>query len=174
MNTDGGQRPSTIIVVAAAIVEQGRLLVVSKEVAPEVFYLPGGKPEAGESTEETLIRELDEELNVTPTSLNLLGEVEDVAAIEGLPLHMTVFRTEIDRVPRPAAEVADLRWTNGGDEHAPMVAPAVRNHVIPLLARSGLLASPCAESVSDQAQPRIGRRDSPSSCGWQPGPSSPG
>jgi 8-oxo-dGTP diphosphatase len=49
---------------ALAIVEAGRLLVVSKKAAPDVFYLPGGKPEAGESAEQTLIRELAEELGV--------------------------------------------------------------------------------------------------------------
>lgn len=53
-------------VVAAAVVDRGRLLVVSKQAAPDVFYLPGGKPEAGEEPEETLARELAEELGVTP------------------------------------------------------------------------------------------------------------
>jgi len=30
-----------MVVVAAAIVQAGRLLVVSKKAAPDVFYLPG-------------------------------------------------------------------------------------------------------------------------------------
>jgi len=51
-----------ITVVAAAVVEQGRLLVVSKQAAPGVFYLPGGKPEPGEDAQATLLRELDEAL----------------------------------------------------------------------------------------------------------------
>ncbi|WP_372348295.1 NUDIX domain-containing protein [Streptomyces sp. KL116D] len=51
-------------VVAAAVVEDGKLLVVSKQAAPDVFYIPGGKPEAGEQPEETLERELREELGV--------------------------------------------------------------------------------------------------------------
>ena len=34
-----------LVVAAAAVIEAGRLLVVSKRAAPEVFYLPGGKPE---------------------------------------------------------------------------------------------------------------------------------
>jgi hypothetical protein len=36
-----------LIVAAAAVVRAGALLVVSKRAAPEVFYLPGGKPERG-------------------------------------------------------------------------------------------------------------------------------
>jgi hypothetical protein len=44
-----------IDVVAAAIVENGRLLVVSKHAAPDVFYLPDGKPESGETLEQTQV-----------------------------------------------------------------------------------------------------------------------
>ncbi len=64
-------------VVAAAVVEEGRLLVVSKRAAPDVFYLPGGKPEPGESAEETLARELDEELGVVPRRLSHLSPSGD-------------------------------------------------------------------------------------------------
>ncbi|WP_082317665.1 NUDIX domain-containing protein [Streptomyces sp. NRRL WC-3549] len=51
--------------VAAAVVSGGRLLVVSKKSAPEVFYLPGGKPDQGEEALEALTRELIEELGVS-------------------------------------------------------------------------------------------------------------
>ncbi|MEV6700976.1 NUDIX domain-containing protein [Streptomyces sp. NPDC051453] len=53
-------------VVAAAVIEDGKLLVVSKQAAPDVFYIPGGKPEPGEQPGETLKRELQEELGVVP------------------------------------------------------------------------------------------------------------
>lgn len=117
-----------------AVVDRGRLLVVSKNAAPDVFYLPGGKPEPGESAEETLARELREELGVRPLDLALLGEVEDVAALEGVPMRMTVFTGRLDGRPEPAAELAALGWTDGRDEFGPRLAPAVRNHVVPLLA----------------------------------------
>jgi len=47
-----------LLVVAAAIIRDRKLLLVSKQAAPDVFYLPGGKPEPGEETLETLVREL--------------------------------------------------------------------------------------------------------------------
>ncbi|MEE1797725.1 NUDIX domain-containing protein [Streptomyces sp. JV176] len=121
-----------LIVVAAAIVRQGRLLVVSKKAAPEVFYLPGGKPDPGESLAGALIRELDEELGVVPEEPRFLVEVEAVAALEGVPLRMTVFEARVGGTPRAAAELADLRWTTGTEEDL-LLAPAVRNHVLPLL-----------------------------------------
>ena len=130
---------SPVVVVAAAIVVAGRLLVVSKKAAPDVFYLPGGKPEAGENAEQTLVRELGEELGVMPAGLRLLGQVEEVAAIEKVPMRMTVFTAEIGQDPRPAAELAALGWTNGTDRYAPLLAPAVSGQVIPLLRSMGRL-----------------------------------
>ncbi|GAA3538627.1 hypothetical protein GCM10022419_018260 [Nonomuraea rosea] len=126
-------------VVAAAVVDEGRLLVVSKKAAPGVFYLPGGKPEPGEAPEETLARELAEELGVRPLDAALLGHVEDVAALEGVPMRMTVYTARLDRGPRPAAELAALGWTDGRDELRPCLAPAVRDQVVPLLVRAGAL-----------------------------------
>lgn len=128
-----------LTVVAAAVVSDGKLLVVSKKAAPEVFYLPGGKPEEGESPAQTLARELAEELGIAPVGAALLGQVEDVSALEGLPMRMTVFTADIDGTPEPAAELAALGWTDGRDTYAPRLAPAVRNHVIPLLRQKGRL-----------------------------------
>ncbi|MFB4284342.1 NUDIX domain-containing protein [Nonomuraea sp. MTCD27] len=126
-------------VVAAAVTHQGRLLVVSKKAAPEVFYLPGGKPEAGESPRETLVRELNEELGVAPRDMDLLGQVEDMAAIEGVPMRMTVFTARLAGRPKAAAELAALGWTDGRDSYGPRLAPAVRNQVLPLLIQTGAL-----------------------------------
>ncbi|MET8579014.1 NUDIX domain-containing protein [Streptomyces sp. NPDC005012] len=129
-----------LVVVAAAVVEQGRLLVVSKKAAPNVFYLPGGKPDPGETSAEALARELDEELGVQPVEPQFLAVVEAVAALERVPMHMTVFTAGISSLPRPAAELADMRWING-DEPDVQLAPAVQDQVLPLLKRSGLLAA---------------------------------
>ena len=124
-------------VAAAAVVERGRLLVVSKKAAPGIFYLPGGKPEPGEDERQALVRELREELGVVPVGLRLLGSVDEVAAIERVPMRMTVFTAELDADPRPAAELAALGWTSGDDEFAPLLAAAVSRHVIPLLRGAG-------------------------------------
>ena len=128
-----------LVVVAAAIIKAGHLLVVSKKAAPDVFYLPGGKPEAGGSAEQTLVRELGEELGLIPTALRPLGQVEEMAALERVPMRMAVFTARISQDPRPAAELAALGWTSGVDGHARLLAPAVRGHVIPLLRGAGLL-----------------------------------
>ncbi|MER5743265.1 NUDIX domain-containing protein [Streptomyces sp. NPDC002225] len=129
-----------LIVVAAAVVEQGRLLVVSKKAAPEVFYLPGGKPDPGETAAEALARELDEELGVRPVAPRFLADVEAVAALEKVPMRLTVFMAGLSGAPRPAAELADMRWIDGGEPDV-RLAPAVRDQVLPLLRRDGLPAA---------------------------------
>src|SRR5215211_199801 len=127
-----------IRVIAAAIVRDGRLLLVSKQAAPDVFYLPGGKPDGGEPAEACLRRELREELGVGARDLSLLAEVRSAAALEPADLHMAVYRASLDGAPRASAEIAALRWWPDGA--AARLAPAVEHHVLPLLRGRGLLA----------------------------------
>ena len=130
---------SCLRVIAAAIVSNGRLLLVSKRAAPDLFYLPGGKPMAGESAEQCLHRELSEELLTGVSALRLLTEVHAKAALEPVDLHMTVYGGRLDGEPRAAAEIASLLWW---PDRAPVhLAPAVRHHVVPLLRAEGLLAT---------------------------------
>lgn len=131
-----------LTVVAAAVVRDGRLLVVSKKAAPDVFYLPGGKPEPGELAEQTLVRELGEELGAAPVGMRVLGEVEEMAAIERVLMRMTVFTADLDTPPHPAAELAAMGWTRGDDEYAARLALAVSRRVIPLLRGAGLMRVP--------------------------------
>lgn len=123
-------------VVAAAVVEDGKLLVVSKQAAPDIFFVPGGKPEPGEESKETLVRELREELGVVPGRLERLTVVEERAALEGGPMRLTVFCTTLIGDPVPAAELSALRWTDGRDPGL-RLAPAVEHHLLPLLRGMG-------------------------------------
>jgi 8-oxo-dGTP diphosphatase len=125
-------------VVAAAVVEDGKLLVASKQAAPDIFYIPGGKPEPGESDEAALRRELHEELGVTAGPLEHLAVVKETAALEGVPMELTVFATHLIGEPAPAAELAALHWTDGRDAGL-RLAPAVEHHLLPLLRSRGLL-----------------------------------
>ena len=55
------------VVVAGAVLDQGRLLAARRSAPPELagrWELPGGKVEPGESGEQALVRELREELGV--------------------------------------------------------------------------------------------------------------
>ncbi len=126
-------------VIAAAALGPRGLLLVSKRAAPDVFYLPGGKPDSGEAPLDCLRRELREELGVGVVSPRPFAEVRARAALEGVEMWMSVFLTRLKGVPAPAGEIAALRWW----PHEPplRLAPAVRDCVIPSLRRAGLLSS---------------------------------
>jgi 8-oxo-dGTP diphosphatase len=118
-------------VIAAAVLGSRGLLLVSKRAAPDVFYLPGGKPEPGEAPLECLRRELAEELGVAVEHAEPFTEVRARAALEGVDMWMTVFRTRLAGVPVPGAEIAHLRWWP--HDRGLRLAPAVRDGVIPRL-----------------------------------------
>ena len=96
--------------IGAAIVNEGKLLVVRKKSAGDIFIIPGGKPEGAETHEETLRRELDEELGVTVRSSAYIDSFEDIAEFEQRPIRMDVYRVEISGEPRACSEIAELRW----------------------------------------------------------------
>jgi 8-oxo-dGTP pyrophosphatase MutT (NUDIX family) len=127
-------------VVALAVVRHANLLLVAKSAAPHVFFLPGGKPEPGESHTETLQRELGEELGVACVDLDHLLEVRRPAALEHVPMHMTVYRGQLLGRPARASEIASVRWWPR--DSVPEIAPAVAGDVIPLLIKTGALSAP--------------------------------
>jgi len=124
-------------VIGAAVIGPRGLLLVAKRAAPDVFYLPGGKPDAGEAPLDCLRREVAEELGVEIAEAQPFTEVHAPAALEGVPMWMSVFLTRLAGVPAPAAEIASLRWWP--ESPGLGLAPAVRDCVIPRLREAGLL-----------------------------------
>lgn len=125
-----------IHVSAAVIVDDaGRVLVVRKQGTTR-FMQPGGKPEAGESAAQTLIRELHEELGLLldETDLRPLGTFVSAAANE--PGHRVVaeaFATSVDPASVTAqAELAELRWITPADVATLPLAPLSVEHLLPI------------------------------------------
>lgn len=131
---DAVERPQ--IVVSAVIIRdpQGRLLTVRKRDTGR-FMLPGGKPESGESPLEAAVRETAEEvgLGLAPTDLRFLGVFTAPAANEeGHDVVASIYEHPHLPVEAPAAEIAELRWTNITPPPEDL-APLLREAVIPAL-----------------------------------------
>ena len=128
--------------VSAAVItdSDGRILLVRKRNTP-FFMQPGGKPDAGETPEQALIRELHEELQleITPEQLHPLGQFIDIAANEANhTLIADMFRIETVRGDIvPAAEIEEILWLSPADSVLHPLAPLTLNKVIPLLSRMG-------------------------------------
>ena len=125
-----------IHVSAAVIVDEaGRVLVVRKQ-GTRMFMQPGGKPEAGESAAQTLIRELHEELGLELDEADLqpLGSFVSAAANE--PGHRVIaeaFATSVDpQAVTVQAELAELRWITPDDIATLPLAPLSVEHLLPI------------------------------------------
>lgn len=128
-----------LLVSAVALVRDRRVLMVTARDR-EVYYMPGGKIDPGETPAEAAAREAFEEvtLRLDPGELEELFEVRTQAHGEplGREVHMRVFRAETTAEPVPAAEVGALHWVTTGD--ADRCPPAGRD-VLLRLADAGLI-----------------------------------
>ena len=126
--------------IGAAIVNEGKLLVVRKKSAGDIFIIPGGKPEGAETHEETLRRELDEELGVTVRSSAYIDSFEDIAEFEQRPIRMDVYRVEISGEPRACSEIAELRWIDREYGTAGVrIGSVLASFVVPRMVQQGLM-----------------------------------
>ncbi|MEV8477192.1 NUDIX domain-containing protein [Streptomyces sp. NPDC051173] len=125
--------------VAWIRLENGRVLTARTHDRP-AFYLPGGKPEAGESREEALVREITEELGVTLDPATIAHAVTVEAAADGKAagtvVRMVCFTAEGTGAPVPDGEIAEVAWLGPEDRDRVSAATAM---VLDELVATGLL-----------------------------------
>lgn len=99
-------------------IHDGRLLAVRSR-GKDAFFLPGGKRETGESDEQALVREVEEELSVRlrPETLRPLHVFEAQAHGQpaGVLVRMTCFTGEYTGELRAAAEIEEVAWLDHRD-----------------------------------------------------------
>lgn len=131
---DAAARRSIRVSAAVITDDAGRLLLVRKR-GTTAFMQPGGKPEAGETPDETLIRELAEEIGilVDASALGALGEFRAAAANEaGFDVIADVFTVNIgDALPVIAAEIEEMRWATHADADTLEIAPLAAEYFLP-------------------------------------------
>ncbi|MCR5977235.1 mannosyltransferase [Gordonia jinghuaiqii] len=98
-------------VVAAAIIDDGRLLLAQRSRPAELagkWELPGGRVESGESHAEALTREIREELGAEVEAGERVGA--QVSLANGLTLH--AYRARLLSGTPAALEHLDVRWVS--------------------------------------------------------------
>ncbi|MFC7528787.1 NUDIX domain-containing protein [Actinoplanes sp. GCM10030250] len=128
-------------VVAAAwvCVRERRVLVVRAD-GSDAFYLPGGKPEPGETHAEAAAREVFEEVGmpVDPAALRLFTTIEAPAHNRpaGTRVRLVCFVGPAGGEPEAANEIAELAWFSSAE--ADRCAPAIQRLLSELVA-AGLI-----------------------------------
>ncbi|HIF9056763.1 TPA: NUDIX hydrolase [Photobacterium damselae] len=100
----------------AWILIQDRKLLAVRSFGKTSFYLPGGKRENGESDQEALIREIQEELAVDlkPDSIEYAGfyQAQADGKPEGVMVKMTCYFAQFGGQITPSAEIEEAQWLN--------------------------------------------------------------
>lgn len=131
--------PTMIDKLAWLHVEERKLLVVRSH-GKKLFYLPGGKRDAGESDQEALIREIQEELSIElkQASITPAGvfSAQADAMPEGVEVRLSCYRAEFDGRLQIANEIAEIRWLGSAERRH---LSAVGRRVIDQLVGQGLI-----------------------------------
>ena len=110
--------------VAWVRVENGNILC-ARSRGKDVFYIPGGKLEAGETELDALLREIKEELAVdlVPETVRAFGtyRAEAHAQPDGVMVVMSCYTGDYLGRPSASGEIEELAWFDYADRHR--VAP---------------------------------------------------
>ena len=104
--------------IALIKIENGRILS-TKSRGKNKYYIPGGKRENKETDEQTLIREIQEELSVDiiPESIEYIGtfKAQSDGDTKGVIVKMTCYKADYTGAPKENNEIEEIRWLNYKD-----------------------------------------------------------
>ena len=104
--------------VALIYVKDGKVLTTLSK-GKEIYYMPGGKRELNENDNQTLIREIKEEISVDiiEDTIEFYGIFEAQAAgkEEGILVTMNCYTAEFEGKLCPSAEIEKIDWFDYND-----------------------------------------------------------
>lgn len=104
--------------IALIKIENGKILS-TKSKGNNKYYIPGGKRENDETDEQTLIREIKEELSVEiiKESIEYVGtfKAQSDGAIDGTIVKMTCYKANYIGDLKEDNEIEAIRWLNYND-----------------------------------------------------------
>lgn len=129
-----------ITVSAACLFNTANELLLVRKKGTQYFMLPGGKPEFQEDAKKALLRELEEELELTlePGQLSYIGLWTAMAANENnADVQARVWRAEIANTVKASAEIEEAVWYSFSHRPDITLAPLITECVLPFLTEGG-------------------------------------
>jgi len=135
------QSAKVIHKIGAIILRNKKLLVVRKKMPGRIeFIIPGGRKEDDETQEQTLARELREELGVQLKSFSYFGSFDEEAIFEKIPLHMDVYYVKVEGYLEPRSEIKEYLWIDRNyKDKGIKLGSVLELHVVPRLIKQGLM-----------------------------------
>ena len=128
---------------SSGILIKDRKLLVERSVGKRAFIAPGGRMEPGETPEQSVIRELQEECGITidPADLEPFGTFSAEAANHpGQQVHMHVFMVrKWQGEIAPNNEVEEMRWLTSDIPADIEVGSIFAHEILPRLKAQGLV-----------------------------------
>jgi 8-oxo-dGTP diphosphatase len=98
---------------------EGGKILSTRSHGKDVYYIPGGKREPGETDLQTLTREIEEELAVAivPASAKHAGTFQTQAhgQATGITVRMTCYTADYQGILTPSSEIEELIWLTYAD-----------------------------------------------------------
>lgn len=120
----------SIKTIAYILIKNKKVLLVRAR-SKNAFYMPGGKPDPGETSIQALIREIREEigLDLKEKSLTFFGifEAQAYGKEKGVMVKIECYLGKHSQTPTALAEIEEVRFFSSDEYLAmPETAPAVR------------------------------------------------
>ena len=129
-----------IHVVAVLVQDHGDNILLVRKKNTDTYIQPGGKPEAGEDTVTTAVRELVEEtgLVVAPERMEFIGTFNAPAANEpGYNIVAQCVRVRLEPgeelLAKADAEIAEANWFSPAEAALVKAAPLFQDIILPIV-----------------------------------------
>jgi 8-oxo-dGTP diphosphatase len=128
---------------ASGIIIQNRKVLATRSIGKHIFIQPGGKLESGETEQQAVIRELNEEMGIKVSidELEKIGDYyADAAGQVGKKLKVAAFLVKnFEGIPKPQSEVEEIRAFSSQVPEDVVLASILAHDIIPELKMRNLI-----------------------------------